>query len=134
MMSRPLKVLPPGLFFNATVTLPVSDVTTFPKRSSTETAMLNGVLTLMLAGGWVVTTSCVARAGTTSKELVMLPLSSVATTWIVARWPLVSASIPRNVATPSMAFAWSEPLSVPWPGLFLNEMATVPVNDGTTFP
>lgn len=79
----PVSLLLPGFFLSATVTVPVKVVTTFPYWSSPETARPKGVFTGTLLGGWLVTTSWVAAAGVTLKELVMAETKPVLAAWMV---------------------------------------------------
>ena len=79
----PLSVPLPGLCFKAMETSLVKDGVTFPKRSSAETVRPNDVPAVMLAGGWVVTTSCEVAAGVMSKALVVAEETPVVVAWIV---------------------------------------------------
>src|SRR5262249_45794190 len=69
--SVPPSVAPVGLLANATLTVPEAVVTAFPYASSIEAFRANALLTLTVAGGCCVITSCVAAAGVTVMALVV---------------------------------------------------------------
>ena len=67
-----------GLFARARVTLPAKVGSTFPKPSSALTTRPKPLPAVTLAGGWVVTTSCVAVAAVTVMAPVVAALRPAA--------------------------------------------------------
>src|ERR1019366_8735786 len=72
-----LKVPPLGLFAMARATEADDDVTTLPKASSTDTAVVKFVPAVEVAAGWVVTTSVAAVPGVMLNALEVTEVSPV---------------------------------------------------------